>query len=521
MNIINKFDVTISYDSNLINDESYPMQEESMIIIKGKKVFAEIVSNDINERISNLIVKTLHLAPQIANILKNKICQLKCRIDPAELRICRTTKLQKNTNINHPFFYIPSYFKEVLIIGDKVEVHKSEEEIYKFLKEEKSDNQEVYNLSILIPFNIQPAEYNSYIETIRNRCQIEIQTYEAIPPRKHSTTILIGTWENIVRVKKIIVEWIEKQRNMQMSRWNDYDKFDKMILNQQIRFTYKSLKRYIIEKHVKYLKHWDLTSTVVLRDIKEEPLPSEKQKKADFDMAQGETESLKFFMKQVDNETAVNVLFACNDGEISKIMDKFSLKKREIVEKCFNLLADNMRDYNFSDQYSRYKDHFNHNSFHNNLKYENSNNKYSSNRTNFYDNNKRNSTGNFYTDRYTNSAIEINKPTYSGRFKNMFRDVSSSHNNDDNTQEVVNPVVIIDKPKTPSVEKGDQTYREDMPSFYSQSREKYERRSRHYMNSDEKHGYGGYKRTYPKMSYYRRSSSRRSESRSHYNRRRY
>lgn len=329
-----KFDVSISYDSTLINDESYPIHEETMITIKGKKAFAEIVASDINDKISKLIVRTIHLAPSDCKYLKEKICQLKCRIDPAELRICRTTKQQKAINMNHPFFHIPAYYKEILVIGDKNEVYRAESEVYKFLREEKSNNQNIYTLSILIPFTIQPEEYNAYVDKIKEKYMVELQTYDAIPPRKHSTAMLVGTWENISLAKDMMVDWIESQRNMQMSRWSDYDKFDKMILNQQIRFTYKSLKRYIIEKHVKYLKHWDLTSHTVVRELPKEPLEHDKEKKAFYDMAMGETESLKFFMKQVDNETAVNVLFATNaPPEFGRLMDKYSLKKREIIEK--------------------------------------------------------------------------------------------------------------------------------------------------------------------------------------------
>lgn len=132
-----------------------------------------------------------------------------------------------------------------------------------------------------------------------------------------------------------MVEWIEKQRSMQASRWSDYDKFEKMILNQQIRFTYKSLKRYIIEKHVKYLKHWDLTSHIVVRDLCQDHNSNfDKEKQIFTELAQGETESLQYFMKQVDNETAINVLFATKStNEFGRLMDKYRLGKREIIEK--------------------------------------------------------------------------------------------------------------------------------------------------------------------------------------------
>ena len=323
-----KFDVSIIYDSNLINDESYPIHEETIITIKGKKTYAEVVSADINEKISKLVVRTIHLAPEDWRYLKEKICLLKWRIDPAELRIWRTTKQQKIINMNHPFFHIPAYYKEVVIIGDKSEVWKAEIEIYKFLREEKINSQNVFTLSILIPFTIQPEEYNDYIDKIKAKCLIDLQTYEAIPPRKHATAMFVGTWDNIWIAKDMMIEWVEKQRSMQISRWSDYDKFEKMILNQQIRFTYKSLKRYIIEKHVKYLKHWDLTSHIVVRDLsKEQTQNLGKEKQAFLNLAQGETESLQYFMKKVDNETAINVLFATkSQSEFGRLMDKYSLK---------------------------------------------------------------------------------------------------------------------------------------------------------------------------------------------------
>jgi hypothetical protein len=35
------------------------------------------------------------------------------------------------------------------------------------------------------------------------------------------------------------------------------------VFHQQIRFAFKSLKRYILEKDIKYLSHWDIVSVFV------------------------------------------------------------------------------------------------------------------------------------------------------------------------------------------------------------------------------------------------------------------
>ena len=129
----------------------------------------------------------------------------------------------------------------------------------------------------------------------------------------------------------MMVQWIESKNELKYSNWGDYEKFERVILNQQIRFTYKSLKRYIIEKHVKYLKSWDLTSNIVVRELSNHaPSPSQKNKEkvAFYNLAKEETESLKMFIKNVDNETAINMLFAANtDSDITRLMDKFQLTK--------------------------------------------------------------------------------------------------------------------------------------------------------------------------------------------------
>lgn len=69
----NKYDVSITYDASLINDESYPIHDETMITIRGKKAYAEIVSSDINSKINELVVRTIHLAPSDCKYLKEKI----------------------------------------------------------------------------------------------------------------------------------------------------------------------------------------------------------------------------------------------------------------------------------------------------------------------------------------------------------------------------------------------------------------------------------------------------------------
>ena len=100
-------------------------------------------------------------------------------------------------NMNHPFFHIPAYYKEVLLIGNKEEVYRAECTINKFLREESITGQNNFTLSILIPFTFHFDKYSQEITAIKENCNVELQTYDPIPPRKHATAMIIGSWENI------------------------------------------------------------------------------------------------------------------------------------------------------------------------------------------------------------------------------------------------------------------------------------------------------------------------------------
>ena len=324
-----------------------------------------------------------------------------------------------------------------------------------------------------------------------------------------------------------MVQWIENKNELKYSNWNDYKKFERMILNQQIRFTYKSLKRYIIEKHVKYLKSWDLTSNIVIRELPDEPPDQNNKEQVAFhNLAKEETESLKYFMKNVDNETAINMLFATNtENDFTRLMDKYSISKREIIDKCYKLLSNTIEDYSYTNhRYKNYESHYSrHNYYDNNSNnyYNHYNHRFHRNNDSYYDYNRRSSFyGNYHSDSY---RYKDNNDTEEVR---DYRNASSKELPANN--EIVNNDRDKHSNKEGSrVDHSNYRGKEGYAGYYTSSgkyhRDRYGSRSKHYLpSSDYRHGYSssGYshrRSSYRRSSHHRRSSSRR-RSRSRHNR---
>jgi hypothetical protein len=79
-------------------------------------------------------------------------------------------------------------------------------------------------------------------------------------PRKHLTVSLIGPWSSLLEAKELLKNLSKDQIAKQ---YGNYENFQRTVFHQQIRFAFKSLKRYILEKDIKYLSHWDIVSVFV------------------------------------------------------------------------------------------------------------------------------------------------------------------------------------------------------------------------------------------------------------------
>ena len=63
-------------------------------------------------------------------ILMDNVKEVKVLIDPCEIRVKKMTREWKD--LRHPFYYLPNYFREQILIGTTVEIEYAEKQIEKF-----------------------------------------------------------------------------------------------------------------------------------------------------------------------------------------------------------------------------------------------------------------------------------------------------------------------------------------------------------------------------------------------------
>ena len=92
--------------------------------------------------------------------------------------------------------------------------------------------------------------------------EVQFFFYDPTFPRKHITILLLGPWGIMIRAK----QFLEEKSNELIARNQhgySFQQFQQFTYHQQIRFSFKSLKRFVLEKDIKDLNHWDLCSFIV------------------------------------------------------------------------------------------------------------------------------------------------------------------------------------------------------------------------------------------------------------------
>lgn len=108
---------------------------------------------------------------------------------------------QTQNEMNHPFFFIPSYFKDIVLIGSYEEVAIAERAISRVLSEVIPSSKVTHTLSILLPSVLKNSketittQFSFYRDQLKKRFpNVLIYKYDPSPPRKHATVMLIGQW---------------------------------------------------------------------------------------------------------------------------------------------------------------------------------------------------------------------------------------------------------------------------------------------------------------------------------------
>ena len=109
----------------------------------------------------------------------------------------------------------------------------------------------------------------AYIEPIKEEAIAatngQVHIFHQLPayPRKHLTVTLVGPWRQLLLTRETILRQIEDKKADGYRASQSHENFEMAVFFQQIRFAFKNLKRYILEKDIKFLSHWDIVSVFV------------------------------------------------------------------------------------------------------------------------------------------------------------------------------------------------------------------------------------------------------------------
>lgn len=72
---------------------------------------------------------------------------------------------------------------------------------------------------------------------------------------------MIGDWKLLLEAKKILE--VEVNKAMYGTIDKSFESFQRFTYHLQIRFSFKSLKRFVLDRDIKNLGHWDMVSEFV------------------------------------------------------------------------------------------------------------------------------------------------------------------------------------------------------------------------------------------------------------------
>ena len=179
-----KYSIDFEYDHSCITDEIFPITEFTYITIKGLKSKVDIVISEINDYLSKLKLSSMYFLYVEYQIIKNNICFLKNKLNPADIRLDKweNFKLVEDREIMKPLY----------IIGFAHEISYSQKLIKEFILK-----QSVLKYTYGLFFKISKA----FSEYIRNSSEVSRFSYiskASSDPEEDSVNIIFeGKWSYI------------------------------------------------------------------------------------------------------------------------------------------------------------------------------------------------------------------------------------------------------------------------------------------------------------------------------------
>lgn len=267
-----EYNVDFYYDEKLLVDEIFQMNDFTQLRIFGLRRDVQKISKQLLKDLESIKMKSILVQRIDCNFVMNNVKEIKSLVDPCEVRIKQSDGIWKD--LRHPFLFLPNRLRDIILIGTSDEIQNAETSLLQYLKQKREKEKYMMNqqLSFLLPIFLK--DKIDLFKTHLRRKFSSIQVFNYLPtfPRKHMTISMIGPWNLILEAKQML-EQISKEEIS--SSYQTYENFQRTVFHQQIRFAFKSLKRYILEKDIKYLSHWDIVSVFLDNIGRDYPFRSE------------------------------------------------------------------------------------------------------------------------------------------------------------------------------------------------------------------------------------------------------
>ena len=335
-----KFGVQILYDSSLITDEIFSLQDYTTIEIKGKESNVKAVALNIKNYLYNLKVISIYLLQEDYLYLRQNICSLKTSVDPADLRL-RKSDIKNEREIKHPFYYISNNVKDIVIIGFENEIDKAKNVIKNSILRQNNLASN-YSLSFLFPIYFK-NKLSDFILENKNEIEMNKIKIESMDPeylRRHISVTLSGRWASIIKIKEKLWNYLKDYAINGVQKKHDINEFEQYAYNQEHKLISKSIRTYIIEQSPQ-IKNWDYISEDVEYlqskhfDQKLIGQSSPDRKKEGLDVIEN-------FIYTSDKETRVNYLLNMRPGAYKKV---FKMNQNDLFGEIIGVLEEAHTNY--------------------------------------------------------------------------------------------------------------------------------------------------------------------------------
>ena len=335
-----KFGVQVLYDSSLITDEIFSIQDSTTIEIKGKETNVKLVVLNIKKYLYNLKVISIYLLQEDYFYLRQNICSLKTSVDPADLRL-RKFDIKNEREIKHPFYYISNNIKDIVIIGFENEIEKAKNVIKNsILRHNKIEYN--FSLSFLFPvyFKSKLSDFKSENKNEIENNKIKIESMDPEYLRRHISVTISGKWDSIVKIKNKLWNYLKNYAIDGVPKKHDINEFEQYAYNQEHKLISKSIRTYIIEKSPQ-IKNWDYISEDI-EYLQKKYFDQKLISQTSPDKKKEGQDVIENFIYTSDKETRVNYLVNMRPGAYKKV---FNMSQNDLFSDILGVLEETYSSY--------------------------------------------------------------------------------------------------------------------------------------------------------------------------------